>query len=168
MEETRNHWPNILSFSIGISYNPMPFKKLNRALWVIGDSDSICKEIVFFRRLTPTFYVHTPYLNSDPLKNRTLYSITNLSPQIVRLILVLKGIHQMVYLFINKTKFKKPNRIRKTYKNLICSIITTDEMLYTKRQMLVLNQLSTIPRLLRHSNISRESVVQFPVTHHDT
>lgn len=63
----------MLSSSIAISDDPVPSKKLNRAVRVVGDSYSICKEILAFRRLTSAFYVYTPNLNPDALE-KELYS----------------------------------------------------------------------------------------------
>lgn len=60
--------PYILRFLISIGNYPMPLQKLNRAVWVISDSYSVSKEVLASQRLAPSFNVHTPNLNPDPLK----------------------------------------------------------------------------------------------------
>uniref|UniRef100_A0A2P2K140 Uncharacterized protein LOC105128528 n=1 Tax=Rhizophora mucronata TaxID=61149 RepID=A0A2P2K140_RHIMU len=46
----------------------MPSKELNRAVRIIGDSYSICKEVLPLGRLTSGLNVHTPDLNPDTLR----------------------------------------------------------------------------------------------------
>lgn len=60
--------PDILNFSVGISNNPMSSDKLHRAVWIIGNSYSVCEEAQPLWRLTSTLYVNTPDLNPDPLE----------------------------------------------------------------------------------------------------
>jgi hypothetical protein len=52
----------------------MSSEKLNRALRIICDSDSVGKEELALQRLAPAFNINTPDLNSNPL-NSTLKNI---------------------------------------------------------------------------------------------